>query len=278
MIDVTFKAGLPMNLKHSLIIFLTLLFTIDLSAQSSETLLKDTVINITDDGNEWPPYTYYKTVNGKRTGELTGYSVDVISEIFREKGISFRITLLPWKREQVEVEKGTSFQMFLNATYNRERDKKYYISEPYYSTNGYYFYSRKKFPDGPRIKSLNDLKKFRIAGLLGHNYTDYGISDKNIYLGSGDYESLALQLHTGRYDIFLESREIVAGWSILNRDILSDKSLGCMRVPDMKPVYFHMMFTRNETGLELKRIVDAGLRKMAKSGRLDKIRRKYLPD
>ncbi len=267
-----------MKLKRTLIIFVTLFSTIDLFPQGSETLLRDRVINITDDGNQWPPYTFYKTVNGKRTGELTGYSVDVISEIFRERGIRFRIKLLPWKRAQVEVEKGTSYQMFLNATYSRDRDKRYYISEPYYSTNGYYFYSRKKYPDGLRIKSLNDLKKYRIAGLLGHNYTDYEIRDKDIYLGSGDYESLALQLHTGRYDIFLESREIVAGWSILNRDILSDKSLGYMRVPDMKPVNFHMMFTRNETGLELKRIVDAGLRKMARSGGLDKIRMKYMPE
>ena len=34
--------------------------------------LQDITIRITDDGAEWPPYTYYKRMGGKVTTEIVG--------------------------------------------------------------------------------------------------------------------------------------------------------------------------------------------------------------
>jgi len=55
--------------------------------------LRGKTINICDDGAEWPPYTYYKRVNGEATKELVGYSVDVIREIFSKHGIEFTLKI-----------------------------------------------------------------------------------------------------------------------------------------------------------------------------------------
>lgn len=238
--------------------------------------LSETVVRITDDGSEWPPYTYYKRVDGKPTTELAGYSVDVIKEILESNGIQYTIELLPWNRAQVEVETGSNYDLLLNASYSTERDTKYYMSEPYYSTGAFYFYSKSVHPEGFPIKSKSDLLNLKSLGILGHNYAVYGLNDQ-IYKGPTDYESAIKMLHSGRYDIMPESLEILTGYSLINTDILSDKNLGWKPVPDMKPVLFHMLFTRNERGLELKKLIDEGLAKMKASGRLDELLNLYMP-
>ncbi len=133
-------------------------------------ILQDKTIHITDDVGEWPPYTYYKRINGKKSKEIVGFSVDVVKEIFSKNDINFTITLLPWKRALLYVEYGKKFQIILSGTYSKERAEKYYISKPYYTTSAYYFYSRKHHPNGLNIKKKADYKKCKVAGLRGYNF------------------------------------------------------------------------------------------------------------
>lgn len=246
------------------------------SIPKSETFLKGKTIYITDDEKEWPPYIFYKRDNKLKTNTLMGFSCDVISEIFLRNKINYNIKLLPWKRAQHEVELGNKYSMFLNASYNEERASKYYISEPYYSTSAYYFYSKKIYPKGLPIYKKSDLLKYRITGLLGHNYKDYVSNNKSVYMNSGDYESLSKQLHAGYYDIFLESLEIITGWAAINTNILEDKSIGYAKVPEMDSVNFYMMFSKNKTGAELKRIIDEEIKDMTQSGKLKELLKKYI--
>lgn len=257
---------------------LLFLFIISFALPVSGIDLKGKTISITDDGSEWAPYTYYKRVDNKVTNEIIGYSVDVIKEIFDKNGINYTIELLPWKRAQMEVETGNDYQMFLSGSYNEERSKKYYISLPYYSTSAYYFYSKHNYPNGISIKTKTDLKKYRLAGLLGHNYTNYGINPDEIYTGASTYKAVFTQINHNRYDLFLESLEIIAGYSAIEENILADPDLGYGRVPEMKSVDFYMMFTKNEVGKELKRVVDNEIRAMEKSGRMKELLRKYVPE
>ena len=235
-------------------------------------------IGITDDGSEWPPYTYYQRVDGKPSTEIVGFSVDVITEILGREGIDFKIQLLPWKRAQAEVEDGSEFQMFLSGSWSEERALKYYISHPYYSTSGYYFYSKTKFPEGLSVNNLDDIKKYSIAGLAGHSYADYGIASSEIYQGTNSYSALIGQILLGRYDIFLESLEIIAGYSTITENVLDNPDLAYVKVPGMKTVEFYMMFTKNEVGLELKKVVDKGLSEMNEAGRLTELLKKYIPE
>lgn len=48
---------------------------------------------------------------------------------------------------------------------------------------------------------------------------------------------------------------------VINTNIFKDNTLGYAKVPEMNSVNFYMMFSKNKTGAELKRIVDAELKR-----------------
>ncbi|MFZ5353856.1 MAG: substrate-binding periplasmic protein [Bacillota bacterium] len=239
-------------------------------------IIKTIKIHVADDIVEWPPYTYQKRVNGVKTDELEGYSIDVLEEIFSKNGIEYDIELMPWNRAQMEVEKGLNYYMFPSGSYSKERAEKYYISEPYYKTIPCYFYSKIHYPNGLKINNKAELKSYRVVGLKGHNYSDYGLAPEEVDMTSDSYSAAIKQLHSGYYDIMLESIEILAGHSRLNENILGDEQLGYDYMKDMEPVYFYMMFSKNEVGQELKYIFDEGIKEMTESGRLDELLRKYI--
>lgn len=246
------------------------------AGKSMEEIISLYTIGIADDIVEWPPYTFNIRANGLRSDKLTGYSIDVIREIFSKYNIKHRIDLMPWKRVLMEVGEGKNYFMLPSASYSSDRASKYYISEPYYKTTPHYFYSKRQHPTGLKISSKDDLKNYRVVGLKGHNYTDYCISDTEISTTADTYEAAIKQLHAGYYDVLPESIEILAGYSILNEKILEDELLGYEVVPDMEPVYFYMMFSRNEVGLYLKNMFDRELEVMKESGRLEELLSRYI--
>jgi len=231
-------------------------------------------IAICDDEAEWPPYTFYIRKDGKPTKEISGYSVDIIKLILDEQKIKYTIKLLPWKRCQFLLSAGT-VDILLNASYSEERDQKYYLSASHYQTMPYYFYSKKKHPKGLAVQKLADLKKYQAGGLLGYNYMIYGLEDHNIDLGAGNFDQIFKKLEFGRFDFFIEQLAIITGLKSIGKDYLKGDNIGYQLVPEMKPTYFHMLFTKNEEGLKLQKIVNSGLEKMKKDGTLDNLLKKY---
>ena len=51
------------------------LFLMAFCSLSGTTLVAQT-IGICDGDTEWPPYTYFKRVDGNKTGEVVGFSLD----------------------------------------------------------------------------------------------------------------------------------------------------------------------------------------------------------
>lgn len=233
------------------------------------------VVHICDDIGEWPPYSYYKRVNGEKTTEVTGYAVDVAQEILSQHDLSFTVELLPWKRCLDGVEAGQEYQMVFNASYNEERAQKYYISDQFYVMNSYYFYSKKQHPDGLSISGVADLKNYQVCGVLGYNYDEYDVPE--IDTGATDYVSLIGKVQAGRCDLFIEKYEGIAGFSLIGKDFLGDPDLGYAPIADTKPTAFYMMFPKNEQGLELKTMIDTGLKELQASGRLAELFKKYVP-
>lgn len=238
--------------------------------------LQDITIHITDDDSEWPPYSYYKRINGEISTEITGFAVDVVEEIFSKNEIDFTITFLPWMRALLVVERGEKYQMILGGTSTEERIEKYYISRPFYTTSAYYFYSKKHHPNGLNINEKADLKKYKIAGIRGYEYLAYGVSKDDIFQYLRTYDSLIKFIHFNRSDLFLESAEVFSGFAMLGKNYFADPDLGYVSMEDsISPEVFHMIFTKNEVGKELKRIIDKGLLEMEKSGRLEELKKKY---
>lgn len=233
-------------------------------------------IRICDDGAEWPPYTYYQRVEGQKTAEVTGYAVEVIRAIFEPRGIAFQVELLPWSRCLAEVETGINYQMLLNASYSEERAQKYYLSRAFYTTNSYYFYSKRQHPTGLTVPDKASLQNYKVCGILGYNYTAYGVTEIDD-IGVTNYAVLLSKLHAGRCDLFLEKLEIMAGFTVTGENYLADPDLGYAPVPETAPAPFYMMFPRTEQGLALRDLVDEGLAELEQTGSLQSLLKKYVP-
>lgn len=242
-------------------------------------LLTGQTVCICDDGLEWPPYTFYKrTASLEKTGMLTGFSIDVVRTIFQKHGISFSVELVPWKRCLNRVKTGAPFHMALNASFSSERAADYFMTRPYYQTTNYYFYSKKCHPDGLDIRSVHDLKRYQVCGLLGYNYETYGFGNGGMDQGAKTFPALIGKLHLCRCTLFMEKIEILAGLAAIGRPYLADPDLGRGRIPGMQPTQFHMLISRKiPFGKRLHRLIDEALLEMEKDGSLDRILKVYIP-
>ncbi|WP_374586776.1 substrate-binding periplasmic protein [Pseudoduganella sp.] len=233
-------------------------------------------VAICEDENEWPPYVYRQRTSDGRPGRLTGYAVDVVNEIFARHGIRSTLELLPWPRCQAVAILGKQYQMVLNLTYNPERMRNFLLTRAYYSTNTYYYYSRRQHPKGLKIMSPAHLHNHRVCGIHGYNYLNYGLAPSEVDQGARDFTSLIAKLHAGRCALFLEKHEVMAGFSVIGKDYLGDRELAGERVPGMRPTPFYIGISRKyEHAHELRSLVDDELLRMEETGRLAEIWRKY---
>jgi polar amino acid transport system substrate-binding protein len=232
-------------------------------------------IRACDDIQEWPPFIYYKREGGKPTADVVGFTAELIREILAPYDVTLTIDLMPWRRCLREVEKGSQYQILLDASTNADRAERYHISKPYYSISPYYFYSKKQHPDGLPIKTMDDLKQYRINGIAGYNYADYGLKPEDLDAIVNGHEGLIQKLHRGRCDLFPEWYEVMRGFAAVGKPYLEDEDLGYAAVPGAPLTPFYLMFPKNALGLELKTVVDEGIEKMTKSGRLAEMLSRY---
>lgn len=233
-------------------------------------------VAICEDENEWPPYIYRQRANDGTPGKLTGYAVDVITEIFARHGIRSSFDLLPWPRCQAVASLGKQYQMVLNLSYNPERMQNFLMTRAYYTTNTYYYYSRRQHPKGLKIKSRADLHNYRVCGIHGYNYLNYGLAASEVDQGARDFTSLIAKVHAGRCALFLEKHEVMAGFAAIGKDYLADPQLAGERVPGMRPTAFYVGISRRFAhAQELRALVDDELLRMEETGRLAEIWRKY---
>jgi polar amino acid transport system substrate-binding protein len=233
---------------------------------------KPLAVSICEDENEWPPYSYFLRVNGRKSQKLVGYAVDVIDEILTRHSIRYHIDMIPWARCMAVTAIGKQYQMVLNLSFSPERMQALLFSRPYYSTTVYYYYSKRQHPDGLAIKGPADLRSHRLCGVRGYNYVGYGIDAKAIDQGAGDFTALIAKLHLGRCDLFLEKNEIMTAYAAIGRDYLADPDVGRALMPGMKPALFHFGVSRKFPQAEaLRTLIDQELIKMEESGRLQEI-------
>lgn len=241
--------------------------------------LTGTTIAICDDGGEWPPYSYFNRVEGEKTKNVVGFSVDVIQKIFAKHSIKFTVQLIPWKKCQNEVTRAIQYRMLLSASYNAERAKKYHMTQSYYTLNNHSFYSLRKYPNGLIVKDIEDAKtNYKVCGLLGYSYGSLGFKKNEIDRVAKTYEQLIKIMHKRpkRCDLFIEGYEIMAGFKALGEDHLSDPYLKSSTIPGMTPKTYHMMISRKfEYGDELLQIINAGITELEKSGIIDELMKKY---
>ena len=233
-------------------------------------------VAICEDGSEWPPYTYFERRDGKKTERIIGFAVDVIQDIFSRNGLLYSLELIPWARCQAEVKLGKNYQMALNLSYSEERNRNYLLTRPYYQTTNYYFYSRRQYPNGLAIHSVADLKSYAVCGLLGYNYTGYGLKAGEVDQQARDFPAVIAKLHNRRCDLFVEKLEIMTGFLAIGEPFLQDKDLGRAAIPGMEHAPFHMAISpAMPQAMALRKLLDEELLKMESSGKLKALWQKY---
>lgn len=200
-----------------------------------------------------PPFLFWDHISGDAKTpnsyepSVHGYSMDVLTRIAQKLNLQApKIQLLPMPRCIKEVRDG-QFDVILNVLPNQGDLKPLLVSNAYYDLHSHYFYSRKAHPQGIQIKSLQELKNYRVCGLYGYTYEEYGLGGSNLDMGARDYKSLILKLHANRCDIFIERREIWAGLYLIDSDLqhmLQDPNLEDAPLPEQAPLQFHIALSR----------------------------------
>lgn len=250
-------------------------------ASASAPALTLQTVSVCDDVNEWPPFTYLAPGSappraGAGPQDVLGFSVDVLRLILAPKGIAVRIELLPWVRCLREVDSGASFQMALNASSNAERQRRFWMSEPYHATTPGYFYSRHRYPDGPPVRSAKDLTQFRVCGVHGYNYSAYGLRDDQVDRSALNFSSVIAKLLADRCELGVGELEVVRASLFKGKPLADNPDLAYGRVPSMPKVEFHMLVSRQHPqGEALLEVINAGLKELRDRGQLQALHRRY---
>ena len=243
---------------------------------------KNISLSICDDENEWPPYIFFERVGGKKGDKVVGFSIDVLEDIFSRHQIRYNIAMLPWARCLLEVGKGSKFQMVLDLSTSPEREIDYWISQAYYTTNTYYYFSRKKYPEGLPIKAMVDLKKYRVCGIHGYNVNYAGyfgfFMPGEIDQGAKTFDALIAKIHLQRCDVFLEQYQAMQGYALIGKPFLDDPNLGRAPMPGLLPSPFRFAISRQYVhGESLMKLIDQEIKQMESTGRLKELWKKRVP-
>jgi polar amino acid transport system substrate-binding protein len=240
-----------------------------LAAQAADALPARLSIAICDDENEWPPYSYFQRAGGKKTGQLTGFAVDVIHDIFTRRSVDYSIELIPWPRCMAVATIGKQYGMVLNLSYNDERARSFLFSRPYYATTSYYYYSRRNHPTGLAIASIADIKKYRVCGVQGYNYEGYGMAAGEVDQGAKNFPALISKVQLGRCALFLEKDEVMTAYAAIGKDYLADPDIGKAPIPGMKRDLFYFGVSKRFPRAEdIRQLIDEELQQMEANGKL----------
>lgn len=241
-----------------------------LASQAVAQPMAGTTLNICGDAANWPPYTFVKD------GKTQGVDIDILHAILPVYRIRFKVEMLDWKRCLEGTEKNT-YQIALSATRNKERQRKFIFTRPYYSVSTNYFYSKRQHPTGFQIHSPEDLLYHHVCGLHGYNYNTFGIDSNQVNRSSRNYDQLIKRTMAGRCDLFLANREILAGFSILGKHY-NDSDMVSAQIPGARNDDFHMLISkRYRYRKALKQLLDKGIEQLEQTGGLKAIINHYLP-
>lgn len=230
-----------------------------------------------DDANEWPPYSYWRRVDGKPTQELTGFTVELLRAIAARRGFLLEIRLLPWKRCVEAVRQG-ELALLLNAIRTPERDRDYWVSRVIYQSELIALWSQRRHPQGLTLRRQADLADLRLGGLHGYSYSQLPAQRQAEMQRAPNYASLLQMLHLGRVDVALVNESVKLGHAALGlRAFTDDEELGVSRFEDREPSRFHLMATRAQPlGRALIQAIDAELPLLERSGELARLREHFL--
>lgn len=218
---------------------------------------------------QMPPYVFSQ----QDTGSADGIWPTVFDRIFKEhENVSVKSFVLPWKRCQLEVIKGTFDGLFM-ATWNAEREQTYSLLPSFHTLRIPYYYSKKHYPNGFTWDSYAELENITLGLQRGYNYYQefhdaWNSGQLNARYASNIRANLQM-LSKGRIDLAWDSERVVTFYlRRLGLEGEITQATGQHRVYEAAQ---HIGLSKSGKALKYKQYIITRLISMQKSGELAQI-------
>ncbi|QEL55310.1 substrate-binding periplasmic protein [Chromobacterium paludis] len=219
-----------------------------------------------------PPFVFTASSGFAGGSQDTGLAINVLQRALRRAGQEPAIVeRLPWRRCQESVAYGQR-DVAINVPGQELDPKRFLPTEAYAQVHHLYFYSAKRHPKGPPLKSLADLQHYMVCGLLGSHLDAFGLAPDHQDTGSKNERSAILKVAEGRCDIFIEIKEVVESLSAHDaalRDLFNLPSVRRADLPGETPTGLHFEFSRQlSNGPSLQRSFNATIRELIRNNEM----------
>ncbi len=187
---------------------------------------------------DYPPYLY-GAENAQR-----GVVIDILKHAW--PGSSFSVRKLPWRRCLKLAELG-QIDLVLNVPTAQIDPAPFHITESYAQLHSVYFVAPSRWPRGIAITNVQDLRSYRVCGLMGNRYDSYGLPSQAVDLGANSYSALIGKLEAGFCDLFIEKREVINGLLKFDKplaDRFADAKLVATALPEDSPIGLHFAVSK----------------------------------
>jgi polar amino acid transport system substrate-binding protein len=151
--------------------------------------------------NEWPPYTLLEN------GQVRGIDADLLHLVLTNLGISYEITLEPWRRCLRKMSDG-QLDILLDAFYSEDRARHMiFPDEPMAESAMVLFYATAR---PHRIDSIEDLRGLRVGTEPGYAYGDPSFARATHFVreSAPTLEANFGKLLLGRIDLVITDRAV----------------------------------------------------------------------
>ena len=201
----------------------------------------------------------------------------IVTAAFKETGINVNIAIYPWRRAENEVREGRALGVF-PCRLTKERQQEFDFSDPFYTYAIKLFYNKNVHPNGIQFEKLEDLRPYRLGGVLGFWYESLfnSVGLQVDYVATVNKNIQKLQ--AGRIDVYPEEEN--SGWYEIRKQFPQNvEQFGTLPNVLEEPgaVYqFHLMVARTyPNSAELLKKFNAGLTAIRANGTYRKILEKY---
>ncbi|MBH9579297.1 substrate-binding periplasmic protein [Inhella proteolytica] len=237
----------------------------------------DPPVQVCFDEADHTPYLYRDA-----QGRWQGATLALTRAVLDRAGLAVQWRPMPWPRclrEVQEVAQRGEIELLIYGSRNQERERQFLFTQPLHRVTGGVWYSRRSYPQGPRLERLEDLGQYRLCGIHGYNYgwlSERGVS--GVDSGALSLKAVLDKLARGRCELVLSSREPVRGAAQLGFVSLPE-DFEFLPYPGREPVSQHLLVGRGSPRAEeLLRRLDQALSELHASGAAHKLYKPFLPD
>ncbi|MCP4369472.1 MAG: amino acid ABC transporter substrate-binding protein [Deltaproteobacteria bacterium] len=215
---------------------------------------------------EYAPYT---------SAEMEGYGLmtEIVSATVKEMGFEPEYVFHPWRRCENSVREGRIWATFPYGL-TEERAKNFFFSDVLLVTSTKFFYSKKHQKQKITWETLEDLKPYKIGGVLGYYY-EKEFQQAGLNVEYTDTEEFCIKmLRFGRIDLF--PQDVAVGWALIKKYFPEEiENFGVLDKAHETSGYYLMVSKTYPKTKDLLQKFNAALKRIKQHGVIERIVQKY---